>query len=115
MSINLHTAKKYQVQYTSTIICGYQSQGALDLIFMEFEITTNKDDEYDNEYDLPRSELVRLKDEIVNQTDYFKEREEFLTKELAKIRLTIDEFVSALDNLITTSDQNNDDVLLSWY
>jgi hypothetical protein len=39
---------------------------------MEFEITTNKGDEYDNEYDLPRSELVRLKDEIINQTDYFK-------------------------------------------
>lgn len=115
MSINLHTAKKYQVQYTSTVICGCQSQEVLDLIFMEFEITTNKDDEYDKEYDLPRSELVRLKDEIINQTDYFKEREEFLTKELAKIGLTIDEFVSALDNLISTSDQNNDDVLLSWY
>ena len=82
---------------------------------MEFEISTNKDDEYDNEYDLPRSELVRLKDEIVNQTDYFKEREEFLIQELLKIGLTVDEFVSALDNLITTSDQSNDDVLLSWY
>ncbi len=115
MSINLHTAKKYQVQYTSTVICGYQSQEALNSIFMEFEISTNKDDEYDNEYDLPRSELVRLKDEIVNKTDYFKDREKFLTQELSKIGLTVTEFISALDNLITTSDQSNDDVLLSWY
>lgn len=115
MSINLHTAKKYQVQYTSTVICGYQSQEVLDLIFMEFEISTNKDDEYDNEYDLSRSELVRLKDEIVNKTDYFKERETFLTQELSKIDLTVDEFVKSLDKLITTSDQSNDYVLLSWY
>nr|DAE55311.1 MAG TPA: hypothetical protein [Caudoviricetes sp.] len=115
MSINLHTAKKYQVQYTPTVICGSQSQESLDLIFMEFEISTNKGDEYDNEYDLPRSELVRLKNEIVNQTDYFKEREEFLIQELSKIGWGVDEFVSALDNLITTSDQNNEDVLLSWY
>ena len=82
---------------------------------MEFEISTNKDDEYDSEYDLPRSELVRLKDEIVNQTDYFKAREAFLIQELSKIGLSVDEFVSALDNLITTSDQSNDDVLLCWY
>lgn len=115
MSINLHTAKKYQVQYTPTVICGYLSQEVLDLIFMEFEISTNKDDEYDNEYDLPRSELIRLKDVIANQTDYFKEREAFLIQELSKIGLSVDEFVSALDNLITTSDQSNDDVLLSWY
>lgn len=115
MSINLHTAKKYQVQYTSAVICGHQSQEALDLIFLKFEITTNKGDEYDNEYDLPRSELIRLKDVIANQTDYFKEREAFLIQELSKIGLTVDEFVSALDNLITTSDQSNDDVLLSWY
>lgn len=115
MSINLHTAKKYQVQYTPTVICGYLSQEVLDLIFMEFEISTNKDDEYDSEYDLPRSELVRLKDEIVNQTDYFKAREKFLIQELLKIGLSVDEFVSALNNLITTSDQSNDDVLLSWY
>lgn len=115
MSINLHTANRYQVQYTSTVIRGYQSQEVVDLIFTEFEINTNKDDEYDNEYDLPRTELVRLKDEIVNQTDYFREREEFLIQELSKIGLTVDEFVSALDNLITTSDQSNNDVLLSWY
>lgn len=115
MPINLHTARKYQVEYTSTIIPGYMSQDVLDLIFMEFEISTNKDDEYDNEYDLHRDELVRLQDEIVNKTDYFMERETILREQLTKIGLSIEEFITALNQLITTSDQTNDHVLLSWY
>lgn len=115
MSISLHTAKKYQIEYTSTIIHGSMSQDVLDMIFMEFEISTNKGDEYDSEYDLHRSELIRLRDEIVNQTEYYKEREAFLREQLNSIGLTIEQFVAALNQLITTSDQTNDHVLLSWY
>ena len=115
MSINLHTAKKYQVEYTSTVIHGSMSKDVLDLIFMEFEVSTNKDDEYDDEYDLNRDELIRLRDKIVNQTDYYIERKEFLKEQLAQIELSVEEFVESLNKLITTSDQTNDYVLLSWY
>lgn len=115
MARNLHTASTYQVHLTPTVIAGGESQDVLDLIFMEFKISTNKDDEYDNEYDLHRDELIRLRDEIVNKTTYFKDREVFLQEQLKKIRLTIEEFAEALNKLITTSDQNNECVLLSWY
>lgn len=115
MSTNLHTARNYQVEYTPAVIYGWESNEVLDLIFSGFEISTNRSDEYDDEFDMSRSELVRLRDHIVNRTDYYKAREEFLKEELSKIRLTVEEFVEALDRLITTSDQSNDDVLLSWY
>lgn len=115
MARNLHTASTYQVHYTSTVIPGGDSQDIFDLIFMEFEISTNKNDEYDNEYDLYRSELVRLRDKIANQTDYYTEREEFLKEQLDKIGLSVEQFVEALNKLITTSDQSNENVLLSWY
>lgn len=115
MARNLHTAHKYQVQYTSTVIAGSDSQEVLDMIFCEFEISTNKDDEYDDEYDVARSELSRLvkiiKDE--QESDYYKEREEFLMEQLGNMQLTLDEFIAALIKLINTSDQSNDDVLLS--
>lgn len=115
MSINLYTAKKYQVEYTQIIVPGYESQEVFDLIFSEFEVSTNKEDEYDNEYDLQRSELVRLRGEIVNQTDYFKEREAFLKEQLALIGLNVNKFVEVLNLLINGSDQKNECVLLSWY
>lgn len=115
MSRNLHTAKKYQVEYTSTVIAGGMSQDVLDLIFMEFEISTNKIDEYDDEYDLERAELVRLRDEIVNQTGFYPEQKDFLKAQLGQIGLSVEEFVEALNRLITTSDQSNEYVLLSWY
>jgi hypothetical protein len=115
MSTNLHTAKKYQVEYTPAVIYGWESNEVLDLIFSEFEISTNRSDEYDDEFDMSRSELVRLRDHIVNRTDYYMVREEFLKEELSKIRLTVEEFAEALDRLITISDQTNEYVLLSWY
>lgn len=115
MSTNLHTARNYQVEYTPAVICGWESNEILDLIFSEFEISTNRIDEYDDEFDMSRSELVRLRDHIVNRTDYYKAREKFLKEELSKIRLTVEEFAEALDQLITNSDQTNEYVLLSWY
>lgn len=115
MSTNLHTARNYQVEYTPAVIYGWESNEILDLIFSEFEISTNRSDEYDDEFDMSRSELVRLRDHIVNQTDYYKAREQFLREELSKIRLTIEEFITALDRLINDSDQSNEYVLLSWY
>lgn len=115
MARNLHTAHKYQIEHTPTVIYGDKSQEALDLIFSEFEVSTNKDDEYDNEYDLLRSELERLRDKIVNRTEYFQAREEFLNTQLAEMGITLEQFVKALNTLIINSDQTNEFVLLSWY
>lgn len=114
MSINLHTAKKYDIQYTSTVIAGYQSEEAMTRIFNAFNIHTCGD-EYSPQYEIERDELIRLRDMIANRTDDFIQNEATLNEELAKMELSVDEFVEALNELITTSDQKNDYVLLHWF
>ena len=114
MSYGLHTAKKYQIQYASTGIWGYESEEAMTRIFNAFNIHTCGD-EYSPQYEIERDELIRLRDMIANRTEDFTQNEATLNEEIAKMELSIDEFIEALNELITTSDQTNDYVLLHWF
>lgn len=112
---SLFTAKKYQVELTEDAILHGDSREIISNIFCEFEISTNANDNFDMEYDMCRSELVRLRDEIINETDYFKELAEFLDEQLDELGITRQQFIGVLDALINQSDQENEMVLLSWY
>lgn len=114
MENRLYTAKKYQIELTDEVILYGDSREVFSSIFSEFEISTNADDDFDTDYDMYRSELVDLRNEIVNETDYFKEREEFLDEQLDELGITRGQFIAVLDALINQSDQNNEMVLLSW-
>ncbi len=115
MAINLHTATVYDVKLTSAIAYGSDAQEAFYYIFARWDISTNIDDEYHAEYEMNRDELKHPRDDILNQTEYFKENETYLKEKLSKANMTIDEFVEVINKLITTSDQRIDYVLLSWY
>lgn len=112
---SLFTAKKYQIELTEDAILHGGSREIFSNIFWEFEISTNADDNFDKEYDMYRSELVRLRDEIINETDYFKELAEFLDGQLDKLGITRQQFIGVLDALINQSDPENEMVLLCWY
>lgn len=114
MENRLYTAKKYQIELTDEVILNGDSREVFSSIFSEFEINTNADDDFDTDYDMYRSELVDLRNEIVNETDYFKEREEFLDKQLDELGITRGQFIAVLDALINQSDQTNEMVLLCW-
>lgn len=112
--MNLFTAKKYQVELTENAILPGDSKDAFSIIFNEFEVSTNADDDFENEYDLYRSELVTLRDEIKNRTEYFKEREDLLNEQLGTMGIDQNQFVAILNQLIGQSDPENDMVLLCW-
>ena len=113
-TMNLFTAKKYQVELTDNIVFPGDSKDAFSIIFNEFEVSTNADNDFDNEYDLYRSELVKLRNEIKNRTEYFKEREDLLNEQLATMEIGQSQFVAVLDKLIDLSDPENEMVLLCW-
>lgn len=115
METRLYTAKKYQIELTDEVILRGDSKEIFSSIFSEFEISTNAYNDSDTQYDMYRSELIDLRDEIVNETDYFKEREKFLSEQLDKLGITIEQFVYVLNALICQSDQENEFILLSWY
>lgn len=112
--MNLFTAKKYQVELTENAILPGDSKDAFSTIFYHFEVNTNADDDNDYNYDLYRSELERLREDIKNQTEYFKEREDDLNKQLETMGIDQRQFLAVLDALIEQSDPNNEMVLLSW-
>lgn len=112
--MNLFTAKKYQVELTDNAILPGDSKDAFSTIFNIFEVTTNADDDFDGEYDLYRSELESLRDDIKNHTEYFKEREYELNEQLETMEIDQKQFLAVLDALIEQSDPDNEMVLLSW-
>lgn len=115
MSVNLYTGKVYQVKLSEVLVYGIDSKEAMYDLFQEFEISHNADDEFDDEYDLERSELQRFRNEIVNHTEYFQERAEYFAEKLKTMHLTEEQFIRVLDRLINESDQTNDHVLLTWF
>ncbi len=112
--MNLFTAKKYQVRLTDRAILTGDSRDTFSDIFSLFEVSTNADDDNDDEYDLYRNELVTLRDEVKNRTEYFKEREDTLNKQLKSIGIDQKRFISVLNALIEQSDPENEMVLLCW-
>lgn len=112
--MNLFTAKKYQVKLTDQAILSGDSKDTFSDIFNLFEVSTNADDDFDSEYDLYRSELVTLRSEIMNRTEYFKERESILNKQLESIGIDQKQFITVLNALIEQSDPKNEMVLLCW-
>lgn len=115
MSVNLYTGKVYQVKLSEVLVYGIDSKEAMYDLFQEFEISHNADDEFDEKYELERSELQRFRNEIVNHTEYFQERAEYFAEKLKAMNLTEEQFIRVLDRLINESDQTNDHVLLTWF
>lgn len=115
MGVNLYTGTVYQVELSNIVLSGSESMEAMYDLFEEFEIAHNADDEFDNNYDLERSELQRFRNEIVNHTEYFHERAEYFAKKLKVMGLTEEQFIEMLGSLINESDQTNRNVLLTWF
>lgn len=115
MGVNLYTGKVYQLRLSGALIPGLESKEAMYDLFQEFEISHNADDEFDDEYDLERTELQRFRNEIKNHTEYFQERAEYFAEKLEMMNLTEEEFIQVLDRLINESDQTNENVLLTWF
>lgn len=74
MSWNLHIGKVYQIEYGYPGMCGSDSQEALYDIFKIFEIKTTAEDCYDEEYEVERKELCRLRSIIIENDKVFKNR-----------------------------------------
>lgn len=115
MSWNLHVGKVYQIEYGYPGMCGSDSQEALYDIFRMFEIETTAEDCYDEEYEVERKELRRLRSIITENSEKFQEQTEEFDDALSKAELDKDKFLKVLDNLINNSDQKNEYVLISWF
>jgi hypothetical protein len=115
MSWNLHVGKVYQIEYGYPGMCGSDSQEALYDIFRMFEIEITAEDCYDEEYEVERKELCRLRSIIIENDKVFQKQAAEFGNALSKAELDKDKFLKVLDNLINNSDQKNEYVLISWF
>lgn len=115
MSWNLHVGKVYQIEYDYPGMCGSDSQESLYDIFKMFEIETTAEDCYDEEYEVERKELCRLRSIIIENNKVFQKQAAEFGNALSKAELDKDKFLKVLDNLINNSDQKNEYVLISWF
>lgn len=115
MSWNLHIAKVHKIEYDCPGLSGSDAHLALAQIFNLFEINASSGDTDEDDFEIDRAELIRLRDMIVNNDQIVQEEFAEFDQYLSRTGLTRDEFVNALTNMIEMSDQDNDTVYFSWY
>lgn len=117
MSSSLHTAKVYRIEHTSCGqgMFGCDGQEALYNIFSMFDIENTAKDEFDDEYEVQRSELERLRTILTERNEEYQAHADDFREELEHAGRSTSDFMDVLDHLIKASDQSNDWVLISWF
>ncbi len=115
MSRQLHFGKTYQIKYEYAGLYGGDGQDAFYDIMSMFDIENSAEDRYTDDYEVARVELQRLCEIVTEQGEAFKIHEEEYNKCLKMMEKTHEEFIDVLDSLINDSDQQNEDILFSWY
>ncbi|MFR9546017.1 MAG: hypothetical protein SNJ29_10625 [Rikenellaceae bacterium] len=116
MGYGVSVAKLYKVEYAPKIELAIKAQEAFYAIFSRYEMANSLDNEYDNDYEINRDELITLRDDMANRPEsYIEENEEYIKEQLSMANITVEQFVEILNKLITESDPNNEFVVLGWY
>lgn len=117
MSSSLHTAKVYRIEYMSCGLgmFGCDGQEALYNIFSMFDIETSAEDRFDDEYEVRRSDLERLRTILTERSEEYQAHADEFREELEHAGRSTSDFMDVLDHLIKASDQSNDRVLISWF
>lgn len=117
MSTSLHTGKVYHIDYA---LCGQgmfgcDGQEAFFNILSMFDIENTAKDEFDDGYEVHRSELERLRTIITEETEEYQTHADEFLEELKRAGRNTSDFMDVLDHLIDASDQSNEWVLISWF
>ena len=115
MSWNMHVCSVYDVRYDYPGLIGYEAQDALYRIFEMFDVETSAEDIYDDDYEVERAEVVKLRSHIVEQDEEYRESEKEFLEQLKKAGIGREKFITVLDRLINDSDQRNSEVHISWF
>lgn len=116
MSKKMHVAKTYHVEYADVSFNSIDGQKAFFNILELFEIENSAESPFTNEYQIERSELVRLRDIINSEQSFFQEYYDEFEEALQEAGdLTKESFLNILEKLINDSDQNNSTIVISWW
>ena len=117
MSRSLHTGKIYRIEYMNCNhgMFGGDGQEAFYNILSMFDIANSAEDEFDDDYEVQRIELERLRTIIGEENETYQAHAEEFHEELNRARTSKEDFINMFDLLIKESDPSNDWVLISWF
>ena len=117
MSRILNTGKIYRNEYMNCNhgMFGGDGQEAFYNILSMFDIANSAEDEFDDDYEVQRIELERLRTIIGEENETYQAHAEEFHEELNRARTSKEDFINMLDLLIKESDPSNDWVLISWF
>ena len=115
MSVCLHVGTVYQIEYGYPGIYGCDGKEALYKIFRMFNIPITAIDCYDDEYEVERDDLRRLRKIIIENAPELQEQVTEFEKTLSEAAIDKEQLITALDSLINDSDQRNSYVYISWF
>lgn len=114
MSHKLHFAIIYQVVLSDQIFPDLPTRAALKAIFNEFDVNICSGTPDDDTFEIDRAELIRLRDTIRDGGEEYDSHADELQDILAEMKLSEDELVAGLDQMIRESAQNEDRVIFTW-
>lgn len=114
MSINLHTAKVYKIEYSDIISYGNETYEVFRRIFDDAGLDVYNDKE-GYSFIIQRKEIDALREELQNISKKDTQEYNRVCNELNTINMDVPEFCQILKGLSSKSDPNNEYVLLEWY
>lgn len=114
MSINLHTAKVYQIKYSDIICCGNESYDVFRNIFIDAGMNVY-DEKEGHSFIVPRREIDVLWERLQNISEKDAEDYKDMCNGLNTISMDVPEFCQILKTLSSQSDPANEHILLEWY
>lgn len=114
MSINLHTARVYQIKYSDIICCGNESYDVFRSIFIDAGLNVH-DEKEGYSFIIPRKEIDALRERLQNISKKDAEDYKDMCNGLNTISMDVPEFCQILETLSLQSDPTNEHILLEWY
>lgn len=114
MSINLHTARVYQIKYSDIICCGNESYDVFRSIFIDAGLNVY-DEKEGYSFIIPRKEIDALRERLQNISKKYAEDYKDMCNGLNTISMDVPEFCQILETLSLQSDPTNEHILLEWY
>lgn len=118
--LHLHVASQQIKWHPDTALSGWDAPEMFYRLLSLYDCAMgNADegevDEYTHTFEVDREDLIKMRNSIASQDDFFRDHEKEIRAALKIIDYTPMKIVNALDTLINNSDPENDWVYVSWF
>lgn len=118
--LHLHVASQQIKWHPDVAMSGYEAQETLYDLLRLYDcamgsVSDDEMDQYSSTFEVDRDDLIKMRNSIASQDDFFQQHESYIRKVLKISDTTPMQMVKALDVLINNSDKQSDWIYVSWF